>query len=98
MFSQLRRALELRLRKEGSDGSCRRKDPSCRRGTASAIVTITLDNPFVVRDIKIIKGSAGYVLSMPSRRVEDRTYKDVELTNFSPPTRLGRVKGEKLIA
>ena len=42
-----------------------------------AIVTITLDSCFVVRDIKIIKGPARYFLSMPSKKLSDGTYKDI---------------------
>ncbi|MDH4099173.1 MAG: septation regulator SpoVG [Nitrospirota bacterium] len=42
-----------------------------------AYVTITLDNCFVVRDIKIIKGQEGFFVSMPSRKRKDGTYKDV---------------------
>lgn len=42
-----------------------------------AYVTITFDNCFVVRDIKIIKGLEGLFVSMPSRKRKDGTYKDV---------------------
>lgn len=42
-----------------------------------AYVTITFDNCFVVRDIKIIKGQEGFFVSMPSRKRKDGTYKDV---------------------
>lgn len=41
-----------------------------------AYVTITFDNCFVVRDIKIIKGQEGLFVSMPSRKRRDGTYKD----------------------
>ena len=36
-----------------------------------AFATITFDNCFVVRDIKIIEGSKGYFVAMPSRRVKE---------------------------
>jgi stage V sporulation protein G len=42
-----------------------------------AYVTITLDNCFVISDLKIITGSKGYFLSMPSRKRKDGTYKDI---------------------
>jgi stage V sporulation protein G len=42
-----------------------------------AYVTITLDDCFVVRDLKIITGSKGYFLSMPSKKRKDGTYKDI---------------------
>ena len=42
-----------------------------------AYVTITLDHCFVVRDLKIIKRSTGYFVSMPSKKRSDGTYKDI---------------------
>jgi stage V sporulation protein G len=42
-----------------------------------AYVTITLDDCFVVRDLKIITGSKGYFLSMPSKKRKDGTYRDI---------------------
>lgn len=35
-----------------------------------AYATITLDNAFVVRNIKIIEGSSGLFIAMPSRRIK----------------------------
>lgn len=42
-----------------------------------AIVSVTLDNEFVVHDIKVIQGSEKLFIAMPSRKVEDGTYKDI---------------------
>jgi stage V sporulation protein G len=42
-----------------------------------AYVTITLDNCFVIRDLKIIRGTTGYFVSMPSKKRKDGTYKDI---------------------
>ena len=42
-----------------------------------AYVTITLDHCFVIRDLKIIHGSTGYFVSMPSKKRKDGTYKDI---------------------
>jgi stage V sporulation protein G len=42
-----------------------------------AYVTITLDNCFAIRDLKIIRGTAGYFVSMPSKKRKNGTYKDV---------------------
>ena len=36
-----------------------------------AFATLTFDNCFVVRDIKIIEGNKGYFVAMPSRRVKE---------------------------
>ena len=42
-----------------------------------AYVTITLDECFVVRDLKIISGTAGLFVAMPSKRRKDGTFKDI---------------------
>lgn len=42
-----------------------------------AYVTITFDHCFVVRDLKIIRGTNGLFISMPSRKRKDGTYKDI---------------------
>ena len=42
-----------------------------------AYVTITLDHCFVIRDLKIVKRSTGYFVSMPSKKRSDGTYKDI---------------------
>lgn len=42
-----------------------------------AYVSITLDHCFVVRDLKIIQGTSGYFVSMPSKKKKDGTYQDV---------------------
>jgi stage V sporulation protein G len=36
-----------------------------------AYVTITLDHCFVIRDLKVIKGTTGYFVSMPSKKRKD---------------------------
>jgi stage V sporulation protein G len=42
-----------------------------------AFVSITLDNCFVVRGIKIIQGANGLFVAMPCRRKPDGTYQDL---------------------
>jgi stage V sporulation protein G len=42
-----------------------------------AYVTIVLDHCFVVRDLKIINGSTGLFVAMPSKKRSDGSYKDV---------------------
>jgi stage V sporulation protein G len=42
-----------------------------------AYVTIVLDQCFVVRDLKIINGSTGLFVAMPSKKRADGSYKDV---------------------
>ena len=41
-----------------------------------AFVTVTLDDCFVVRDIKIIKGNSGLFVAMPSKKRKDGTFVD----------------------
>ena len=42
-----------------------------------AYVTIVLDQSFVVRDLKIINGSTGLFVAMPSKKRADGSYKDI---------------------
>ncbi len=42
-----------------------------------AFITITLDNCFVVRDLKVIKGISGLFVAMPSRKMKDGSFKDM---------------------
>jgi stage V sporulation protein G len=39
--------------------------------------TITFDNCFLIRDLKIIRGTTGLFVSMPSKKRKDGTYKDI---------------------
>ena len=42
-----------------------------------AVASITIDDCFVVHDIKIIEGAEGYFIAMPSRKTADGQYKDI---------------------
>jgi len=42
-----------------------------------AFVNVTFDDCFVVRGMKVIKGATGYFVSMPSRKMNDGTYRDI---------------------
>lgn len=42
-----------------------------------AFATVTFDNCFVVRNMKIISGNKGLILCMPSRKLPDGSYKDI---------------------
>lgn len=42
-----------------------------------AFVNITFDDVFVVRGLKVIEGKNGLFVCMPSRKLEDGTYKDI---------------------
>ena len=42
-----------------------------------AVVSITLDNEFVVHDIKVIEGEKGLFIAMPSKKATDGEYRDI---------------------
>ncbi len=42
-----------------------------------AVVSITLDDEFVVHDIKIIEGDKGLFIAMPSKKASDGEYRDI---------------------
>ena len=42
-----------------------------------AVASITIEDCFVVHDIKVIEGSQGYFIAMPSRKTPEGEYKDV---------------------
>jgi stage V sporulation protein G len=42
-----------------------------------AYVTITIDNCFVIRDLKVISGGTGLFIAMPAKRRRDGSYRDV---------------------
>ena len=46
-------------------------------GSTKAIVSITIDECFVVTGIKIMEGRNGLFVSMPSRKTKDGDYKDI---------------------
>ena len=40
-------------------------------------ISITLDNEFVIHDIKVIEGEKGLFIAMPSRKAADGEYRDI---------------------
>lgn len=48
-----------------------------KEGKMKAIVSITLDDEFVVHDIKVIEGEKGLFIAMPSRKASDGEYRDI---------------------
>ncbi len=46
-------------------------------GKMKAVVSITLDDEFVVHDIKVIEGEKGLFIAMPSRKASDGEYRDI---------------------
>jgi len=56
---------DIRIRKVFGDGKLK------------AYVTLTFDDSFVVHSVKIIQGTNGVFVAMPSRRTRNGEYKDV---------------------
>ena len=48
-----------------------------KEGKMKAVVSITIDNEFVVHDIKVIDGEKGLFIAMPSRKAADGEYRDI---------------------
>jgi stage V sporulation protein G len=56
---------DVRLRRVNTEGRMR------------AIASITLDNEFVVHDIRVIEGNNGLFVAMPSKRTPDGEFRDI---------------------
>ena len=48
-----------------------------KEGKMRAIVSITLDDEFVIHDIKVIEGDKGLFIAMPSKKATDGEYRDI---------------------
>lgn len=48
-----------------------------KEGKMKAVVSITLDDEFVVHDIKVIEGDKGLFIAMPSKKAADGEYRDI---------------------
>jgi len=46
-------------------------------GTMKAVASITIDEVFVIHDIKIIEGPNGLFIAMPSRKTPNGEFKDI---------------------
>ncbi len=46
-------------------------------GKMKAVVSVTIDDEFVVHDIKVIEGDKGLFIAMPSRKASDGEYRDI---------------------
>ncbi|PWK07904.1 septation regulator SpoVG [Tumebacillus permanentifrigoris] len=56
---------DVRLRKMNTEGRMK------------AIASITIDNEFVVHDIRVIDGNNGMFVAMPSKRTPDGEFRDI---------------------
>ena len=48
-----------------------------KEGKLKAVVSITIDNEFVVHDIKVIEGEKGLFIAMPSKKALDGEYRGI---------------------
>ena len=48
-----------------------------KEGKMKAVVSITIDEEFVVHDSKVIEGDKGLFIAMPSRKAADGEYRDI---------------------
>lgn len=48
-----------------------------KEGKMKAVVSITIDEEFVVHDIKVIEGEKGLFIAMPSKKTADGEYRDI---------------------
>lgn len=48
-----------------------------KEGKMKAVVSITIDEEFVIHDIKVIEGEKGLFIAMPSRKATDGEYRDI---------------------
>lgn len=56
---------DVRLRKIESDGRMK------------ALVSITLEESFVIHDLRVIEGNSGLFVAMPSKRTPDGEFRDI---------------------
>lgn len=48
-----------------------------KEGKMKAVVSITLEDEFVVHDIKVIEGEKGLFIAMPSKKAAGGEYRDI---------------------
>ncbi len=48
-----------------------------KEGKLKAVVSVTMDEEFVVHDIKVIEGEKGLFIAMPSKKTLDGEYRDI---------------------
>jgi len=46
-------------------------------GKMKAIVSVTIDDAFVIHDVKVVEGQNGLFVAMPSRKTPEGEYRDI---------------------
>ena len=62
-----------------------------KEGKMKAVVSITIDEEFVVHDIKVIEGEKGLFIAMPSRKATDGEYRTSHIRLTLKPVKGSRV-------
>lgn len=73
----VRRVMRPRKETEGMQITDVRVRKVAKEGKLKAVVSITLDDEFVVHDIKVIEGEKGLFIAMPSKKALDGEYRDI---------------------
>ncbi len=61
-------------------------------GKLKAVASVTIDDCFVVHDVKIIEGTEGCFIAMPSKKTPEGEYKDiVHPLNSETRAELGKI-------
>lgn len=50
---------------------------SSREGPTKAYASITFDDSFVVRDLRVVDGKKGLFVAMPAKRTKDGEFRDI---------------------
>jgi stage V sporulation protein G len=62
---ELLKVTDVRIRRFNDEGKMR------------AIVSVTLNDQFVVHDVRVIEGNNGFFVAMPSKRTPNGEFKDI---------------------
>lgn len=46
-------------------------------GKLKAVASVTIDNCFVIHDVKVIEGTDDFFIAMPSKKTPDGEFKDI---------------------
>ena len=57
----------------------RRKGKKLKKeeGKLKAVASVTIDNCFVIHDVKVLEGNEDFFIAMPSKKTPDGEYKDI---------------------
>jgi len=77
MYSKIEGVITIRWYKKMKISDVRVRIVKKEDSKLKAVASITIDDCFVVHDIKVIEGNEGFFIAMPSRKTNDGEYKDI---------------------